>query len=327
MPVIDGESERLPGWARPYRPWPGGGDLQTIMARYWPASADERRWPAVDVYLDTVEGVRVLAKEQDQGGERTLLCVHGLTACTEARYMMSLAGLALERGWNVIRLNVRNCGGTEALCPTLYHSGLTEDLHSVIAQLAPRPLWVLGFSMGGHMVLKLAGEWGAAPPEHVRGVCGISVPIRLADCSRRIGERRNFIYEKRFLRQLDATLALKKRLMPQALRGIDSASATSIWDFDDRVTAPAFGFAGAADYYAKASSSGFLSDIAVPALLIQAEDDPFIPFAVYEDEVFERNSNLTLLKSKQGGHVAFLARGGHRFWAEEQAIRWFESLP
>ena len=326
MPVFDAESERLPAWARPYRPWRGGGDFQTIVGRYWRVALDEARWPARLRYFDTEQGVRVLAKVQDQGGERTLLAVHGLTSCTEARYMLSLAALALERGWNVIRLNVRNCGGTEALCPTLYHSGLTVDLRHVVDELAPRPLYLLGFSMGGNMALKLAGEWGDAPPAHVRGVCGISVPIRLADCSRRIGERRNLVYEKRFLRQLHATLALKKSLMPEPFASIDGVSAASIWDFDDRVTAPAFGFAGAADYYARASASGFLGSVRVPSLLIQAEDDPFIPFSVFEDGVFSSNGKVTLLRARTGGHVAFLSRSGHRFWAEEQALRWFEGL-
>jgi hypothetical protein len=324
--VFDAESERLPVWGRRYRPWPGGGDLQTILGRYWPAGVDETRWPAEPRYFDTEEGVRVLAKVNDRGAERTLLAVHGLTACTEARYMLSLTALALERGWNVVRLNVRNCGGTEALCPTLYHSGLTADLRGVADQLAPRPLYVLGFSMGGNMALKLAGEWGDAPPAHVRAVCGISVPIRLADCSRRIGERRNVVYERRFLRQLHATLALKKRLMPERFASLDGVTANSIWDFDDRVTARAFGFHDAADYYARASSAGFLGRVRVPALLIQAEDDPFIPFSVYEDPVFERNDLLTLLRARAGGHVAFLSRSGHTFWAEEQALGFFEGL-
>jgi predicted alpha/beta-fold hydrolase len=327
VPVLDAESESLPEWARPYRPWRGGGDFQTILGRYWPASVDERRWPCLERYFDTEEGVRVLAKAQDQGGERTLLAVHGLTSCSEARYMLSLATLALERGWNVIRLNVRNCGGTETLCPTLYHSGLTVDLRHVVDQLAPRPLCVLGFSMGGNMALKLAGEWGEAPPAHVRGVCGISVPIRLADCSRRIGEPRNFVYEQRFLRHLHATFALKKRLMPECFAHLNGVPARSIWDFDDRITAPAFGFRGAADYYARASAAGVLSRVGVPALLIQAEDDPFIPFSVYEDGAFASNGNVTLLRARAGGHVAFLNRSGHRFWAEEQALRWFESIP
>ena len=134
--------------------------------------------------------------------------------------MRSLAHAALGGGLDIIRLNVRNCGGTEHLAPTLYHSGLTEDLRRVVEQLAPEPLVIVGFSMGGNVALKLAGEWGGASPAHVRGVCGISVPIRLGVCARRLGEWRNRIYEIRFLRELERTVQTKQRLMPELFQSL-----------------------------------------------------------------------------------------------------------
>ena len=329
MPIhrADAPGPSSPAWLRPYRPLLAHGDLQTIVARYWPAAWDEARFPTQSRLFSTEDGVAVLAKLNHIGASRTLLLVHGLTACSEARYMLSMARLALERGFNTIRLNVRNCGGTEHLAPTLYHSGLTVDLRSVIEQLPSERLYLLGFSMGGNMALKLAGEWGDQAPSQLRGVCGVSVPIRLDLCSRRIGEFRNRVYEVRFLRMLHATLALKKKLQPQLFSRINGDGASSIWDFDHRVTAPAFGFASAADYYAHASAVGFLDRIRIPALLIEAEDDPFIPWPVYaDDSVFERNASVHLLATRRGGHVAFLASGRPRFWAEEQALRFFETL-
>ncbi|MBI1354139.1 MAG: alpha/beta fold hydrolase [Acidobacteria bacterium] len=330
MPIYRADEPGLPGapaWLRPYRPLLRQGDLQTIIARYWPARWDEARFPTESRFLSTDEGVRTLAKINRIGAGRTLLMVHGLTACSEARYMLSLAQRALESGFNTVRLNVRNCGGTEHLCPTLYHSGLTVDLRAAVEQLSDEPLYVLGFSMGGNMALKLAGEWGESPPAHVRGVCGVSVPIRLDLCSRRIGEFRNRVYEVRFLRQLRATLALKKRLQPEIFAQIDGARSSSIWDFDHQVTAPAFGFQSAADYYARASSAGFLERIRLPTLLIEAEDDPFIPWSVYAgDPAFGRNPYVHLAATRHGGHVAFLSSQGPRFWAEEQALRFFETL-
>lgn len=327
MPIRRAEGAGLPNWARPYSPLLPQGDLQTIVARYWPVSWDEARHATESRLIPTGDGVQVLAKFNHIGAGRTLLIVHGLTACSEARYMLTLARLALESGFNTIRLNVRNCGGTEELAPTLYHSGLTEDLRHVAESLASEPLYILGFSMGGNMALKLAGEWGEAPPAHVRGVCAVSAPIRLDLCSRRIGEWRNRVYEFRFLRELRATLALKKRLMPEIFAAVDGARAASIWEFDDVVTAPAFGFESAADYYACCSAAGFLDRIRIPALLIEAEDDPFIPWSVYaENTVFDQNPHLELLASRAGGHVAFLAQGAPRFWAEEQALRFFETL-
>ena len=168
MPRISADAPAPQDWLRPFTPFVQQGDAQTILARYWPASIDEARFPSEEVQFATEPGVTVTGKWNRAGGEVALVLVHGLTACTEARYMLSLAQSALEQGYDVLRLNVRNCGGTEALCPTLYHSGITADLCSVVDQLAPRPLVVLGFSMGGNQAVKLAGEWGDAPPAHVR---------------------------------------------------------------------------------------------------------------------------------------------------------------
>ncbi|MEX2302290.1 MAG: alpha/beta fold hydrolase [Bryobacterales bacterium] len=255
-----------------------------------------------------------------------LIAVHGLTASSDAPYMRTLAQRALTGGFDVLRLNVRNCGGTEHLSPTLYHSGLTSDLRAVIEQLAPRPIFLAGFSMGGNMVLKLAGEWGENPPVHVLAVCGISVPIRLGVCARKLGERVNRIYEVRFLRELRRTVLRKRQLMPETFGEVQWDGIRTIYDFDDAITAPAFGFRDADHYYESASSAGFLEKIRLPALLIQAQDDPFIPFEVFEDLPLEENPDLHLEAPPHGGHVAFLAKGTPRFWAIEQTVRFFEAL-
>jgi predicted alpha/beta-fold hydrolase len=267
-----------------------------------------------------------LGKINRGGGRGVVIAVHGLTACSEARYMLTLAQRALEEGFDVLRLNVRSCGGTERLAPTLYHSGLTEDLRSVVDQFASQDVYLVGFSMGGNMALKLAGEWGDAAPRHVRGVCAISAPIQLAECARRIGERRNRIYEYRFLCQLRAAVKTKQLLDPKFWPDLDADRADSIYSFDELVTARTFGFASAADYYERSSAAGYLDRVRVPALLIQAEDDPFIPFSTYSHAAFQQNPALQVLPVPSGGHVAFLARGAARFWAEDQAVRFFASL-
>ena len=326
------EADRPPALDAPFSPFSAlfrNGHLQTIAGRYWPTSLDERRWPTTERFFDTEPGVRVLAhcNSQPTGAARaTVLAVHGLTASSGAPYMRTLAQTALEAGLDVIRLNVRNCGGTEHLAPTLYHSGLTADLRHVVDQLAPRPLLLAGFSMGGNIVMKLAGEWGGEIPPHVRGVCGISVPICLATCARELGKARNRIYEVRFLRQLAQTLATKRRLMPEQFAAVTSDGLRSIWEFDDRVTAPAFGFRDADDYYKQSSSRGFLGRIRVPALLVQAQDDPFIPFEIFQRPSFPANEHLRLRTVAHGGHVAFLAWGKPRFWAIHEAVAFFRTL-
>lgn len=334
-------------WRLPFDPLFRDPHLQTIAGRYWPARLDENSWPTQARYFSTEPGVKVLAHcnshapgsrpvapgsrhaGQDTASDQPsplVLAVHGLTASSQAPYMRTLAQRALTAGFDVVRLNVRNCGGTEHLAPTLYHSGLTVDLRAVVEQLAPTPLFLAGFSMGGNMVLKLAGEWGEQPPPHVQAVCGISVPIRLGVCARRLGERRNRIYEARFLRELRRTLRRKQQVMPELVAAPRWDAIRSIYDFDDDITAPAFGFRNADHYYESQSSAGFLDKIRVPALLIQARDDPFIPFQIFEDLPLEQNPNLHLQAPAHGGHVAFLARRTPRFWAIEQAARFFESL-
>lgn len=266
-------------------------------------------------------------QQTTKGTERRplLIAVHGLTASSQAPYMRTLAQRALSAGFDVLRLNVRNCGGTEHLAPTLYHSGLTCDLRAVVEQLAPTPIFLAGFSMGGNMVLKLAGEWGEAPPPHVVAVCGISVPIQLGICARKLGERTNRIYEVRFLRELRRTLMRKRQLMPESFAEMQWDGIRTIYEFDDAITAPAFGFRNADHYYESSSSAGFLDKIRVPALLIQAQDDPFIPFEVFEDLPLDRNPFVRLEAPPHGGHVAFLAKQAPRFWAIEQTLRFFEA--
>ena len=317
-------------WHLQFRPLFRNGDLQTIVGRYWPRNLDDRRFPTVSKLFRTEPDTQVLAKfnAPHRGGvpaqRPTVLAIHGLTACDRAPYMLSSAQIALESGFDAVRLNVRNCGGTEHLCNTLYHSGLTVDLRAVVEQLAPRPLYLLGFSMGGNIALKLAGEWGSAVPEHVRGLCSISAPIELAVCSRHIGLRRNFIYERRFLLQLRDAVRRKNAATPGLFADPRVAEVSSIWEFDERVTAPACGFKDAADYYRQSSAAGYLGEIRVPTLLIQARDDPFIPFGVYDVPSLQENRYLTLLSPDHGGHVAFLGRGSARFWAIQQAVRFFE---
>lgn len=312
--------------ASPYQPLLRGGDAQTVAGRYWPGGLDEARWPTQQQFFQTAPDVQVLGKLNRSGGRGLVIAVHGLTACSEARYMLTVAHRALEEGFDVLRLNVRSCGGTERLSPTLYHSGLTDDLRSVVDQFASEDVYLVGFSMGGNMVLKLAGEWGEATPAHVRGVCAISAPIQLEQCARRIGERRNWIYEYRFLRQLRAAVKKKQRLDPQFWPGLNADQADSIYSFDELITAKTFGFESAADYYQRSSAAAYLDRVRVPALVIQAEDDPFIPFASYNHSAFQQNDALRLLRTPSGGHVAFLARSRARFWAEDQAIRFFDSL-
>jgi len=181
---------------------------------------------------------------------------------------------------------------------------------------------LVGFSLGGNVALKLAGELGEQAPEYLRGVCGVSTAIDLAACARRIAERDNRLYERRFVRRMCARLLATKRYRAQEFAGL-----RSVIELDDRITAPSFGFGNAEHYYRTQSAIGYLGGLRVPVLLIQAKDDTFVPFAAYESEAVRRNPFIKLVAPEYGGHLGFLARGRHRFWADRTIMEWIIGNP
>jgi len=188
------------------------------------------------------------------------------------------------------------------------------------------PVFLAGFSLGGNVVLKLAGELGDAAKGLIAGVTAVSTPIDLAACARRLQARSNFIYSNRFLRRLKQRVALKERLTPGtfSLQGLDRVK--SVYEFDDKFTAPAFGFGTADNYYATQSSNQFLNRIRVPALLVQAKDDPLIPFQVYNHPAFSSNPWLRLLTVDHGGHLGFVSKTKPRFWLDDVLVQWMEEV-
>jgi len=310
---------------RPYVPLFRSPHLQTIAANYWHRPLETARFPVRAVKYQTEREVSVLVEEQRPDGnpKGSLVLVHGLEGSSRSGYMLSMAQAALERGYAVYRMNLRGCGGTERLCKTLYHSGLTSDLLAVIRAI-PGPVFVAGYSLGGNVTLKLAGELGLRAAGLVEAVCAVSTPIDLAACVRRLGQPENFLYEWRFLGRMKARMRERHRLWPEvfSLDGLDKIR--TIYEIDDRITAPHFGFGTADNYYATQSSHLFLDDIRVPALVITSKDDPLVPFHVYDHPAFRRNSSLRLLAPDHGGHVAFLSRSKPRFWLDGAILDWME---
>lgn len=312
------------------------GDAQTIGAYLWPRrfrladrSGDEER------LFEVEPGSQVLTHcrwQTDRAGHPTLVIWHGMEGSTSSSYMLTMADKMFRAGFNIVRVNFRNCGGTEHLSPTLYHGGLTGDLRAVIDQLIARDhlpsLFVAGFSLGGNMVLKLAGEYGDHPPPEVKAVGAVSPAIDLRASTTLIARRRNWIYQQDFLRRLKNRIKVKEKLFPDVydssiLRGIHSVE-----QFDDRYVAPHFGFRDANDYYAKSSSRPLIGRIRIPTLIIHAKDDPFIPFEPLRDPAIAANPYVLLLATEQGGHVAFVSAyaGDERFWAESCLVEFFRLI-
>ncbi len=239
--------------------------------------------------------------------------------------MRSAAHAALRAGFAVHRMNIRSCGGTEHLCNTLYHAGLTSDIRFLaesLRQAAPGPIFLAGFSLGANMVTKFAGELGAATPRLLAGIVSISNPLDLHACALELNHRRNWLYQRRFVVHMGARLRRRHAHMPAVFHLDALAGVRTVYDFDDRITAPFFGFGNAPGYYGTQSSQLFLDRIEVPALFLQAKDDPMIPFRVYGHEAFQKKRNLRLLAVEHGGHVGFLARGGSRFWVDTVLVEW-----
>jgi predicted alpha/beta-fold hydrolase len=287
-------------------------------------------------YFDTAPGVRVLAhcSWQEQRKTRpTLVILHGMEGSTESRYMLGTADKALAAGFNVVRVNMRNCGGTEHLTPTLYHAGLTDDLRPIISELAERDgireLYLAGFSLGGNVVLKLAGEYGENIPPVVRGVVAVSPSIDLNASADAIELRSNLVYNLRFVWSLRTRMRLKAQLFPERYDASRLRGVWSIRKFDDVYTAPHAGFGNVANYYEKASSLQFINQITVPTLIVHAQDDPFLPFASFRHPDIEANPNVVLLAPEHGGHVGFISadhEGEDRFWAEIMAVEFVKLL-
>ena len=315
------------------RRWFRGGHRQTLAAALLPRRTT---LPTSEKRLFEVEpGVRVLAYcnwQPDRLGALTLVIIHGLEGSSESQYVVGTANKAWVAGLNVVRMNVRSCGGSEALSPTLYHSGLSADVGAVVRELIshdklPR-IALAGFSMGGNMALKLAGEWGSEAPPELRAVAVVCPGVDLAATADALHRWGNRIYEWHFLYSLKRSLRRKVRLFPElydprCLRGVHSLRG-----FDDAVTARHFGFSGADDYYARASASPVLERIAVPTLVIHPKDDPFVCVTPVSRTRLAANPNVRLLETEHGGHCGYLAarEGYDGRWAERTIIEFLRSF-
>jgi uncharacterized protein len=290
--------------------------LQTILAHYW--KRPEASVPIERRFVETEPGVQVLVESQRPPGDPIghMVMVHGLEGSGSAGYIRSLSAAAVGAGFAAHRFHMRTCGGTEHLCQTLYHAGLTGDLLAFLRQLGT-PAFLVGFSLGGNVVLKLAGELGENARGVVEGVCAVSAPLDLAACARRIAEPDNRLYEARFVRRMRARLCATGRYSARDFEGL-----RTVMDIDDQITAPSFGFGNAANYYRTQSAIAWLDAIRVPTLLLQAKDDTFIPVEIYDSPSVRANPLIELRMTEYGGHLGFLARGSKRFWADHAIMDW-----
>jgi len=318
------------------RPWLAGGHVQTIASFLIPRRI---HLPAAEERLvEVAPGIKVRCwcrwQDRNHRDALTLIVVHGLEGSSESRYMLGIARAGLAAGMNVVLMNQRNCGGMDHFAPTLYNSSLSGDVAAVARNVVENDrvarFALIGFSMGGNLVLKLAGEWGSNGPAEFRTVAAVCPAMDLAASADALHEPGNRIYEYYFLWQLFRRLRMKAKYFPGKFDVARLRGVSTLRGFDDRITAYYCGFAGADDYYARAAAANVVDRIAVPTLIIHAATDPFIRVLPETRKRIMANPNIAYIETTDGGHCAFVGHsdgaGYDGRWAEREAVEFVRSF-
>ena len=323
----------VPSWLSDFEPRRGlsNGHVQTVVGNFYPRPAFLFETETEAVLVDPADGSRVLCHchwqpEAVRASRLTVILVHGLEGSSDSRYMRGIAARAFAAGMNVVRMNMRNCGGSEMLTPTLYHSGLSGDVGAVIEHFSTRfgleRVALIGYSMGGNLVLKLAGEWGSRAP--LVAVATVCPAIDLAAGSDALHEPANRIYEWRFLQGLLRRFRHKAQLFPGIYQPRGIGPVRSLREFDHKIVARYCGFASADDYYFRAASARVVDRIEVPTLILLAQDDPFVRLVAETRARLLANRRIVFAETRRGGHCAFLGPGAGEeiHWAEAAVVRY-----
>jgi predicted alpha/beta-fold hydrolase len=299
----------------------------TIAPVFWRRRFDLP--PAQDRLFQVDQDSRLLAhchwQPQNPLHAPVIIIVHGLEGSSDSNYVRGIAEAAFKCGYNAIRINQRNCGGSEALTPTLYNSGMSQDYRAVCEELVRdghKEIFFAGYSMGGNLVLKMGGEYGKSAPAELRGICAVCPALDLAACADALERWDNYFYQHHFVTGLMERYRRKALSLPHRYKQGGFGPIHSVRRFDDLITAPNFGYRDAQEYYEAASASRVLASLEVPTLLITAQDDPFVPYTSILAAGADKNPAITLVATMHGGHCAFVSNktGAERFWAEQRVV-------
>lgn len=287
--------------------------------------------PPEERFIEVEPGVQVLCHchwQADHRNALTVIVVHGLEGSSDSEYMLGIADKGLRAGMNVVRVNQRNCGGTDHIAPTLYNSSLSNDLVAIAQNLIENDdisrFALVGYSMGGNLVLKAAGEWGSHGPQQFRAVAAVCPALDLAASADALHNPSNRLYEKYFLHKLGRRFREKARLFPKEFDPSRLQGLKSLRDFDDKITAYYCGFTGADDYYTRAAAAKVVDKIGVPAMILHAASDPFIRIIPETRKKIAANPNILFIETEDGGHCSYVGeRNGNEgdgYWAELAVI-------
>jgi predicted alpha/beta-fold hydrolase len=310
------------------------GHAMTIVAAFVP-----RRFslPEAEPRLFQVDAFsRLLGQCHWQVGKLrdtpVIVIVHGLEGSADSYYSKGIAEKAFRRGFHVVRLNQRNCGGTEKLTPTLYNSGMSGDYRAVFEELAIvdgfERIFFAGYSMGGNLVTKMAGEFGGDVPAALCGVCSVCPSMDLSACSDALERNENYLYQRHFVKGLMSRYARKAKMFPDRYSENGFGPIRTVREFDDAITAPCFGFRDAEEYYESAGAKKVIAQVRMPMLMITAEDDPFVPYVSFLAAGVANNPWIQFVAPEHGGHCAFISNksGVERFWAEQRIVEFCEGI-
>jgi predicted alpha/beta-fold hydrolase len=304
--------------------WARGRHLQTIVPTFYPVFGAGPASRILDVPVAPETSVRTLVSEG--AGKGTIVLIHGLGGSASGVYMIRTARAALARGWSVVRMNLRNCGGTERLAKTLYNAGQSDDLAKVLEAMSeaglPRPYAVIGFSLGGNLALRYAGL--AEDASMADAVVGINPPVDLARCMGALETPANRPYHFYFRAKLIAQIRTIRKVREVPGPEASWRTVRGVRAFDDLFTAPDAGLADAAAYYRHASSGPVLERIRRPALVLSAADDPFVPVSMFPAWNGAAR-HLRFLHPETGGHCGYWAASSPRYWAAEVALQFLDS--
>jgi len=318
MPVIENSSYKPPFLL-------GNNHLQTILPTLFRRVKDINY---IRERIDTPDGDFIDLDISHAGAERAVILSHGLEGKSGRAYMKGMAKAFNRRGWDGVAFNFRGCSGEINRTAATYHSGRTEDLHTVVQYLINtkkcKALTLVGFSLGANLTLKYAGEMGRSIPAEIKSAVGISAPCDLISSSIEIHKARNIIYSKRFLTTLVEKMKKKEYLHPADISR-DYKSIKTLKDFDDKFTAPLNGYIDAMDYWGKCSSSKYISGTAIPILILNAKDDPILGNECFPYDAAAASEKIYLEVPEKGGHMGFItfSKNGE-FWHETRTIEFVE---
>lgn len=328
--MLDGSPDFAP---TPYRSpkWLPGGHAQTIYPYFLTRPAVKYRRERIETPDGDFWDFDWLAERPNTRVDAPLVVLfHGLEGGARSHYALLLMALVAERGWRGVIPHFRGCGGAPNLLPRAYHSGDHEEVGAMLSALRERvgpytPMYTVGVSLGGSALLNWIGRAGNDAHKMLVAAATVSVPLDLMAAGIAIGQGLNRIYTRYFLRTLKPKGLDIARRFPGLLDPRSILRARTMWDFDDAVTAPLHGFAGTDDYWTRASSKGWLANITLPTLVLNARNDPFVPAASLPDAT-QVSPAVQLEQPDTGGHVGFMTgpAPGRLEWLPQRLLSFFE---